>query len=220
MKEASTTGVVADAVHARKLMEQAQRLRAEKQAEKDAKAKRGQLSHKDKEKRKRNAGMQASCARLLLCVVRLATMLHNAQRAAQMRVVDCVAVCTGTCKHGLCPFSSRWYRVQMCIICTLEHALAFASLCVGRCHCAVPRLHVHCKLLFENQLVCATPTKRRGDVQRRTMWRRRSGEHEKQVSTTGSTREGYSVEAQQRFSHWGCAACCPRGQVFGQRLRA
>lgn len=62
MKEATTTGVTADAVHARKLVAQAQKLREEKQAEKDAKAKRGQLSFKEKEKRKRNAGMQASCA--------------------------------------------------------------------------------------------------------------------------------------------------------------
>jgi hypothetical protein len=60
MRQATTSGVESDAAHTSKLMAQAEKLREGKKAEKDAKAKRGQLSFKEKEKRKRNAGMQSS----------------------------------------------------------------------------------------------------------------------------------------------------------------
>lgn len=60
MRQATTSSVESDAANAWKLMKQAEKLREDKKAEKDAKAKRGQLSFREKEKRKRNAGMQSS----------------------------------------------------------------------------------------------------------------------------------------------------------------
>ena len=62
MREAISSGVEGDATHARRMLEQAEKLRQEKQQEKEERAKKGQLSFKEKEKRKRDAGMQASCA--------------------------------------------------------------------------------------------------------------------------------------------------------------
>ena len=69
MRHAASHGVAADAQFSRKLLEQAERLRAEKREEKDARAKKGGLSFKEKEKRKRNAGMQSSCASLSAALV-------------------------------------------------------------------------------------------------------------------------------------------------------
>ena len=60
MRHAASSGVADDATYARKLLEQSEKLRQEKRAEKEERAKKGQLSFKEKEKRKRNAGMQSS----------------------------------------------------------------------------------------------------------------------------------------------------------------
>jgi hypothetical protein len=60
LRHAATTGVTEDVLYYKKTLEYAEKLKAEKRAEKDAKARKKQLSFKEKEKRKRDAGQQAS----------------------------------------------------------------------------------------------------------------------------------------------------------------
>jgi hypothetical protein len=68
MRQATSSGVADDALYARRLLEHSERLRQEMRAEKEAKVKKGTLSFKEKEKRKRNAGQQSSCAQFALCI--------------------------------------------------------------------------------------------------------------------------------------------------------
>jgi hypothetical protein len=60
MRHAATAGVEEDAMYARKLVKHTEKMRQEKKAEKEERAKKGLLTFKEKEKRKRNAGMQSS----------------------------------------------------------------------------------------------------------------------------------------------------------------
>ena len=83
MRQATTTGVAADAAFSRKLAAQAEKLREEKRAEKEAKSKRGNLSFKEKEKKKRNAGMQASGA-LKPALQRIDLIINNMQASGAL----------------------------------------------------------------------------------------------------------------------------------------
>lgn len=60
LREKSDVGIKQDVEHYKKCMQQAARLKEDKIREKDEKAKKKQLSFKEKEKRKRDAGMQSS----------------------------------------------------------------------------------------------------------------------------------------------------------------
>lgn len=60
LREKSDVGVREDVAYYKKCMQQAARMKEDKAREKEDKAKRKQLSFKEKEKRKRDAGMQSS----------------------------------------------------------------------------------------------------------------------------------------------------------------
>lgn len=60
LREKSDIGIKQDVEYYKKCMQQAARLKEDKMREKDEKAKKKQLSFKEKEKRKRDAGMQSS----------------------------------------------------------------------------------------------------------------------------------------------------------------
>lgn len=60
LREKADAGVKEDVQHYKKCMERAQQLKHDKLREKEDKAKKKQLSFREKEKRKRDAGMQSS----------------------------------------------------------------------------------------------------------------------------------------------------------------